>query len=308
MSVMTSNTSVSHEGGSIKKMIRDTTRLLNRPNLPADLRREQERKLQALKVSLVDRQQAETERQMAVKYRMVKFFERKKALRRLASAQASKDSEAVSQAQLDLAYILHFPKDRKYISLYPETGVEASAERDAIRKQISDKLALMGAESMLAKVNKSVKKVKTHLQGSDDEEDSEDEESEEEGSDEDGSEEDGSDNEGSDNEGSDIEGSEEEGSELSYDEDSEDDMSGSDNEDDDSDDDDEDDDSEDDDEEVNSDDDGDSQDSEDEDSENDSEGSELDSEDNEDDEEEDSEEEDSEEEEDAPKPKKGRNN
>ena len=308
MSVMTSNTSVSHEGGSIKKMIRDTTRLLNRPNLPADLRREQERKLQALKVSLVDRQQAETERQMAVKYRMVKFFERKKALRRLASAQASKDSEAVSQAQLDLAYILHFPKDRKYISLYPETGVEASAERDAIRKQISDKLALMGAESMLAKVNKSVKKVKTHLQGSDDEEDSEDEESEEEGSDEDGSEEDGSDNEGSEEDGSDNEGSEEEGSELSYDEDSEDDMSGSDNEDDDSDDDDEDDDSEEDDEEVNSEDDGDSQDSEDEDSENDSEGSELDSEDNEDDDEEDSEEEDSEEEEDAPKPKKGRNN
>lgn len=303
MSVMTSNTSVSHEGGSIKKMIRDTTRLLNRPNLPADLRREQERKLQALKVSLVDRQQAETERQMAVKYRMVKFFERKKALRRLASAQASKDSEAVSQAQLDLAYILHFPKDRKYISLYPETGVEASAERDAIRKQISDKLALMGAESMLAQVNKSVKKVKTHLQGSDDEEDSEDEESEEEGSEEDGSEEDGSDNEGSDNEGS-----EEEGSELSYDEDSEDDMSGSDNEDDDSDDDEDDDSEDDDEEEVNSEDDGDSQDSEDEDSENDSEGSELDSEDNEDDEEEDSEEEDSEEEEDAPKPKKGRNN
>lgn len=228
MTVMTapSPSNVSTTGGSIKKMIRDTSRLLNRPNLPADLRREQERKLAALQVALADRVQAETEREMATKYRMVKFFERKKALRHLASAQAKNSPAAVSEAQLDLAYILHFPKDRKYISLYSssESGESVVAERDSIRKQIAEKLALLGAEVMLAKVTK----VKTSLKGSDDEESGSEEESgsddEESGSDSDN---DDSDSDGSDNDGSES-GSDDDG--LSYDEDSDDLDSDNDNE------------------------------------------------------------------------------
>lgn len=217
------------ESGSIKKMIRDTNRLLNRPNLPADMRQEQERKLAALQVALSDRQKGEVEREMSVKYRMVKFFERKKALRRLASAQASGDSEAVSEAQLDLAYILHFPKDRKYISLYPvseSTSSEVLAEREVIRKQISKKLAVMGAEVLLAKGIMGSTKVKKALQDSD-EEDSEDEDSEDEDSDnedsdneDDNSEDEAGSDDDSDNEDSDDNDSEDE---LSYDEDSDDD-------------------------------------------------------------------------------------
>ena len=187
MTVMTARPSSASTSapGSVKKMIRDTTRLLNRPNLPADLRREQERKLAALQVTLVDREQAECEREMAVKYRMVKFFERKKALRRLASAQATQDSAAVACAQLDLAYILHFPKDRKYISLYPTTvtSSEVLAEREAIRKEISEKLALLGAETMLSKVN--TKKTKMALKGSEESEDDEEDESDDSEDDED---------------------------------------------------------------------------------------------------------------------------
>ena len=187
MTVMTARPSSASTSapGSVKKMIRDTTRLLNRPNLPADLRREQERKLAALQVTLVDREQAECEREMAVKYRMVKFFERKKALRRLASAQATQDSAAVACAQLDLAYILHFPKDRKYISLYPTTvtSSEVLAEREAIRKEISEKLSLLGAETMLSKVN--TKKTKMALKGSEESEDDEEDESDDSEDDED---------------------------------------------------------------------------------------------------------------------------
>ena len=143
--------------GNLKKSIRDTTRFLSRPNLPADVRREMERKLAALQVALGDKSKAELERKMTLKYRMVKFFERKKALRRLASAQASGNDEAVKQAQLDLAYILHYPKDRKYISLYAKNpACEAvAAQQAAIRKEIADKLALLGAETMLSKVLKA---------------------------------------------------------------------------------------------------------------------------------------------------------
>lgn len=277
-------------------MIRDTNRLLSRPNLPADLRREQERKLSALQVTLTDRQKAEVEREMSVKYRMVKFFERKKALRRLAVAQAKADPVAVSEAQLDLAYILHFPKDRKYISLYQTSNsAETVTERETIRKQISEKLALLGAETMLAKVTES----KKHLKGSDDEE--EEEESDEEESDEEGSEEEGSDNE---EDGDSEDGSDDEGDELSYDESEEDSEDNDLSDDEDLDSDKEDMDSDDDDEEDDDDDD----DMDSEDDEEDSEaGSEEDSEegdsDDESDEEEESEEEDDS---DAPKPKKGR--
>jgi len=217
---MTANANaLTRESGSIKKMIRDTTRLLNRPNLPADLRREQERKLAALQVALTDRQKAEVEREMVVKYRMVKFFERKKALRRLAAAQASGNSEAVREAQLDLAYILHFPKDRKYISLYPASGVEVSAERDVIRKQISEKLAALGAEVLLAKaMGSGSKKVKAALKDAEDESDSDDDDDSlgSEGSEDDSD--DVSDSKGSDD--SDNESDSDDG--LSYDEDSDD--------------------------------------------------------------------------------------
>jgi hypothetical protein len=222
MSVMTD--SHSSASGSIKKMIRDTNRLLSRPNLPADLRREQERKLSALQVTLSDRQKVEIEREMAVKYRMVKFFERKKALRRLAAAQAKTDSSAVSEAQLDLAYILHFPKDRKYIALYQtSSSAETLAEREAIRKQISEKLALLGAETMLAKVTQS----KKALKASDDDDEDEDEDSDEDQDDSDDSDDsdDESDEDGSDsgNSDDDDEGdSEDDDDELSYDESEED--------------------------------------------------------------------------------------
>lgn len=298
----------SNNFGSVKKMIRDTTRLLSRPNLPADVRREQERKLAALQVSLADRQKGELERQMTVKYRMVKFFERKKALRRLAAAQASGDAEEIAEAQLDLAYILHFPKDRKYIALYASGGAascdQVLAEREAIRKQIAQKLALLGAETLLAKVN-----AKKALKDSD-EEVSEEEE--------------GSDDDNDDNDGSD-DGSDESDDFDSNDSDSENDAEDDDQEDDSNDDDEGSfDDSDDDDDEDSFDEDDDlsydSEDSEDDDEEDEDNEDEDDEEDDEDDEEDDeddndesdeeseSEEEEDEDEEDenAPKPKKGR--
>lgn len=296
----------SSASGSIKKMIRDTNRLLSRPNLPADLRREQERKLSALQVALSDRQKSEVEREMAVKYRMVKFFERKKALRRLAAAQAKADSAAVSEAQLDLAYILHFPKDRKYISLYQAgSSAEALAERETIRKQISEKLALLGAESLLAKVSQSKKALKASDDESEDEEDESDDDDEEESDDED----DESGDEESDGDEDDDEDSDDD-DELSYDEEEDSEDNDLSDDEDDEEDDDEDDDEEDDDDEDDFDSDSDDMDSDDESDDDDDEDSDEDSDNESDDEDdesdEDSEEEESDEDSDAPKPKKGR--
>jgi hypothetical protein len=205
-SVMMTSSQSSSANGNVKKSIRDTTRLLNRPNLPADMRREMERKLAALQGALAEKGNNDLEREMAIKYRMVKFFERKKAMRKLATAQASGNDEAVKAAQLDLAYILHFPKDRKYISLYPkEASSEAVlAQRDAIRKETAEKLALLGAETMLAKV---LKAKAADLQDSADEDD-EDEDDEDLDSEEDESDDE---SEGNESEESDDEDNEETG-------------------------------------------------------------------------------------------------
>ncbi len=226
-SVMMSSSQSSTPNGNLKKRIRDTTRLLTRSNLPADMRREMERKLAALQGALAEKSQNDLEREMAIKYRMVKFFERKKAMRKLVSAQRSGNDEAVKAAQLDLAYILHYPKDLKYISLYPkEASSEAVvAQREAIRKEISEKVALLGAETMLGKV---LKAKAADLQDSADDDDSDDDDEDDEDSEND-SDDDDDDSNNSDDEDSedDLDGDSDEDSdddnEFDSDDDSEDD-------------------------------------------------------------------------------------
>ena len=132
----------------MKKQIRDTQRLLSRANLPADVRVEKERKLAALKLALADHEHSEMERALQVTYKMVKFFDRKKAERHLMKAIKKNDDAAKEDAIKNINYIIHFPKDRKYISLFP--SVETSDERVLEeRRNIRDRIN----EEMMAKAN-----------------------------------------------------------------------------------------------------------------------------------------------------------
>lgn len=137
----------------MRKHIRDTLRLLKRPNLPADIRREQERKLAALQMQATESSKAEKERQMVRTYRMVRFFERKKAERHVKQAQASGSSEQLEAALMDLHYVLNYPKDRKYISLFPTTETtdeRVLEERRCIRQAIAhDVMARARVSSVL---------------------------------------------------------------------------------------------------------------------------------------------------------------
>ncbi|KAK6462531.1 rRNA-processing protein EFG1 [Scheffersomyces coipomensis] len=117
----------------IKKKIRDIERLLKKDNLPANVRVENERSLKALKVELGNTKLNLKAKEISKKYHMVRFFEKKKAVRK--AKQARKEFEEVSKAgvrkeikkarkklrhsEVDLAYIVLFPKTEKYISLYP---------------------------------------------------------------------------------------------------------------------------------------------------------------------------------------------
>ncbi|CAO3564091.1 unnamed protein product [Mortierella alpina] len=133
---------------ALKKKLRDTLRLLSKsPKMPADVRLDHERRIEALRLQIAEKQVDQTEQKMATKYRMVKFFESKKADRKIkvfmrqhpdweSNEEEKKELESL---KLDLAYIQHFPKTMKYIALYPTENADdpvATKEREQIRDKI----------------------------------------------------------------------------------------------------------------------------------------------------------------------------
>lgn len=119
---------------SIKNQIRSVERLL-RKALPVEVKDAQQKRLEDLKKQAELHAQAELERKMALRYRKVKFFERRKierAIRRLerlqrAAAdnptedtirQAADMAQKLVQLKEDLEYVRFFPKTEKYISLF----------------------------------------------------------------------------------------------------------------------------------------------------------------------------------------------
>lgn len=59
---------------AMKKKLRDTFRQLSKnPKMPADTKLELERRIEALKLQIAEKQVDQTEQKMAVKYRLVKF-------------------------------------------------------------------------------------------------------------------------------------------------------------------------------------------------------------------------------------------
>lgn len=126
----------------VKKKIRDIERLLRRDKVPAHVRIENERALKALKVDLQNTQLKLQAKENGKKYHMVRFFERKKAVRRLKQAQKDLDEVAKSDvrkdikkarkvlkhAQIDVAYTVMFPKTEKYLSLFPNEKEDGAEE------------------------------------------------------------------------------------------------------------------------------------------------------------------------------------
>lgn len=152
--------------GKLRKKIRDIERLLKRDSLPADVRINNERLLKALQALLATTEVQNKARHMLKKYHMVRFFESKKAHRKATQAQKAvakleaegapkkdikKARKVLQHAQVDVAYVLNFPKTEKYIALYvdellPEDeksrqGVLATNQkRQAFRKQCAEML------------------------------------------------------------------------------------------------------------------------------------------------------------------------
>lgn len=125
----------------IKAQLRQTRRLLAKDKLAADVRTKTERRLKSLEADLAQAERVRKERAMSARYHGVKFFERQKITRRiqqvkrqLSQSEASdKGKEAaklgkkerkqlekkLEELRVDLNYIIHYPKLKKYISLFP---------------------------------------------------------------------------------------------------------------------------------------------------------------------------------------------
>ncbi|KZV73638.1 hypothetical protein PENSPDRAFT_648610 [Peniophora sp. CONT] len=115
----------------LKASLRQTKRLLAKDTLAADVRVDTERRLHALEAELAAAEQANKERAMATKYHRIKFFDRKKLLRRvkqvqrqlgadeLSDKERKKLERTLSHLRVDLNYVTHYPKAERYISLFP---------------------------------------------------------------------------------------------------------------------------------------------------------------------------------------------
>lgn len=122
----------------LKKRIRDIERLLKKDNLKADIRIGNERALKGLKIELETTQMNLKAKTLAKKYHMVRFFEKKKAVRKykqakklleeVAKTEVKKDikkaRKLVKHCEVDVVYVILFPKTEKYISLYPNAKEE----------------------------------------------------------------------------------------------------------------------------------------------------------------------------------------
>ncbi|SCU86669.1 LANO_0C08812g1_1 [Lachancea nothofagi CBS 11611] len=129
----------------IKKKIRDIERLLQKKKdtLPDTVLIDKERALEALKLELKNAELRVTAQNNAKKYHMVRFFERKKALRKYNQALKSGDKSETQERAVDLCYVVNFPKTEKYIALYPseenDQGSEKKKSKHGIEKTDADR-------------------------------------------------------------------------------------------------------------------------------------------------------------------------
>lgn len=127
----------------IKSRIRSLNRLLqHKENLPADVRLNHERELKSCEYDLAQAESQQRKKDLIGKYHMVRFFERRKAERRLKKLERrAKEGEAdldeqIHEAKVDLNYSMYHPLDMVYSALWPTKGKkDADGNEIEVEKQ-----------------------------------------------------------------------------------------------------------------------------------------------------------------------------
>lgn len=159
-SIMKNKRSNKRNPKSIRSQIRSIQRLLaNRgPTMASAARKKKEADLAELVRMREEYDRREKERKLAKEYHMVKFFERRKLDRRLEKIMKNgdkpEDAAAKQQIKRDLFYLKHYPKGKKYISLFPSHGhTEESRKRvEDMRLEIEGKAGPTAEDHMSVEV------------------------------------------------------------------------------------------------------------------------------------------------------------
>jgi len=135
------------------------TRMLNKPNLPEEIKEAKSKELAVMKRQLKDKRKTTfLSQKIDLKYRKIKFFEKRKIIRKLTQAETKlkklqqgedigeslEDVETYKQlVKDDLNYVNFYPKGEKYISLFPnkeKDDEKAIAKREEMRATVKDLL------------------------------------------------------------------------------------------------------------------------------------------------------------------------
>ena len=124
----------------LKNRLRSVTRVLahKSSSMPADQMLSLQREEAALRGEIGSIEQREHKSRMIAKYHKVRFFERRKAERRLKQAErrldkqksqegedddtSSKIADEIKSCKIDLDYTLYYPLETRYVSLYAKEG------------------------------------------------------------------------------------------------------------------------------------------------------------------------------------------
>eukprot|EP00245_Coleochaete_scutata_P006377 TRINITY_DN20802_c0_g1_i1.p1 TRINITY_DN20802_c0_g1~~TRINITY_DN20802_c0_g1_i1.p1 ORF type:complete len:410 (-),score=107.34 TRINITY_DN20802_c0_g1_i1:450-1679(-) len=151
-----------HKIASVKNQIRSIERLL-RKDLRPEVVAAQGKRLEDLKKIQEEHARSDLERKLALRYRRVKFFERRKVERRIrrvekqqrlldehehdaAARERSALAKQLVELKNDLEYVKYFPKTEKYVSIFMGNDNEdVIARRNELRTKIKANLAAAAA-------------------------------------------------------------------------------------------------------------------------------------------------------------------
>lgn len=122
----------------IKKQMRDSQRTMKKTT-DANIKQSLQKRIEALESEISNYASLQTELKLTEKYKYVKFVELKKVEKAIRKG-VDADCEQKVNLENQKAYIEFFPKDLKYISLFPLKDDEKSQiERETIMKDIIER-------------------------------------------------------------------------------------------------------------------------------------------------------------------------
>jgi hypothetical protein len=132
----------------IKKKLRDTNRLLKK-DLNAQKRTELERLVQSLEEQIKQTENEKRYTKYLERYKYVRFVETKKSQRRLKHAQKEGDEEEIRKYELNVLYTKFYPRDCKYVALYPAAQLEPESKTLKRRNEILARIKELNEEGKL---------------------------------------------------------------------------------------------------------------------------------------------------------------